>query len=105
MAAAWHNLGLICAGENELPAAMTAFRQETRWEPENIQGWRELGSVLGKLGREDESVEALNRAKELEGATLKQAPANGAVSPGNHSKVALPPGLDLRLPGKGTGPL
>jgi tetratricopeptide (TPR) repeat protein len=105
MTAAWHNLGLICAGDNELPAAMTAFRQETRWEPDNIQGWRELGSVLGKLGREEESGEALARAKELEAAALKKTSASGAVVPGRQSTVALPPGLDLRLPGKGTGSL
>jgi tetratricopeptide (TPR) repeat protein len=103
MAAAWHNLGLICADDNELPAAMTAFRQETRWEPDNIQGWRELGSVLGKLGRDEESGEARARAKELEAAALKKPSAPGAVSWGGQSKVALPPGLDLRLPGKGTG--
>jgi tetratricopeptide (TPR) repeat protein len=103
MAAAWHNLGLICVGDDELPAAMTAFRQETRWEPDNIQGWRELGSVLEKLGREEEAGEALARAKELETAAIKKVPANGDVALGRQSKVALPPGLDLRLPRKATG--
>jgi hypothetical protein len=83
---------------------MTAFRQETRWEPDSVQGWRELGAVLEKLGRDEESGEALARAKELESAALKKVPANGAVPSGPHSKVALPPGLDLRLPGKGAGP-
>jgi Flp pilus assembly protein TadD len=101
MAVAWHNLGLICVEENELAAAMTAFRQETRWEPARVEGWRELSEVLRKLGRDDEAAEAQAKAKEREEKPARLAPARENGARGARSRVALPPGLDLRLPGKG----
>jgi tetratricopeptide (TPR) repeat protein len=100
MPMAWHNIGLICLEENELAAAMTAFRQETRWDAARPEGWRELGEVLRKLGRDDEAAEALAKAKEWEDKPARAALPRPAASNGARSQVALPPGLDLRLPRK-----
>ena len=97
---AWHNLGLICVEEKQLAAAMTAFRQETRWDPSNGQGWQELAAVLENLGRDDEAKEAKAKARELAAGAGKSLAKQGGPA-GERSKVALPPGLDLRLPGKG----
>jgi hypothetical protein len=83
---------------------MTAFRQETRWEPENGQGWRDLGVTLEKLGRDDEAREALAKAVELEAAAGTKDARPGKIAgidSGERPKVSLPPGLEIRLPAKG----
>jgi TolB-like protein/Flp pilus assembly protein TadD/predicted Ser/Thr protein kinase len=46
--------------------ALASFRKALALRPGLVRGWRELGATLVSLGREDEGVEAIRRALELD---------------------------------------
>lgn len=49
----------------EVQEAVKYFQMATEWKPDNPEGWKGLGFLLGRMGKQTESQAALRRALQL----------------------------------------
>jgi TolB-like protein/cytochrome c-type biogenesis protein CcmH/NrfG len=83
-ARAWLELGSVLATKAEYLAipelherALLAYRKSLELRPGLVRAWREMGHVLVMLGREQEGIESIRRALELDPADAGALAAMG----------------------------